>query len=767
MHKILLLLGFVLCTNIFAAKEEPVIEENIKPIRIAFFIDDINEMFECDRTIGITRDFALTLSQESLDIVIVSNYILKNLILRKYTKNADQFFTEINFDLKKWDIYLVNNTQFFVLVPRDFNNPILNKKFLTKINLSSGEEYNGVGDDSYPRISWADTAPIEAKRLLTNKNLIYIPYAEDVTSEINGLGNSETEHKKFEPSQLSLIFTLPPKKADGLHIEYELNSMPPCNIYILGHGNYSPEDSIFKVAGIPANEMVNVLLFFNDKLNTKSVRLSSCYAGGEILDLMRIKNGIPIRMKYLFIVNSITDTETTTSIEGDVFDKTVLSEYFDAIDDFLNGCKSFVDKLNIIRAKKKTTPPEEIKSEIKSLEKSSGFEKILRSLSLPNDWYFCPNGPANFPQIWIPEIGWFQTFNIDHRIQKITDAKIIKSMVKSVDKLVEIKTKKDEVKQAHALGHLKFDSHDTIQIWNTVALLLYSEIIFANVNIFPCYEPLNSDDLQPWLSYLYKYFPSIPCIDSVCIDNPIEKNFYVYPQFISMQRKNGLNLFAKISLVDAGTPAIQTGILNFLRDSFLILRGRKTQKAFFIKELEGYNDFSEILKDNDDFKKELMARGLEKQRLTLQNVFISTKIVNLVFFEATHINISFEFPEGKRWVLDYAPSALNRKPGISPSRWRFKETEKLKYEETLGSFGLTYLAQLTPAAYYEQLPIIRDDFKKQNTKTLKEFICDFNSEANLKLKLKELKISLDNIKQKFLILSLKLDQLKGRLTSIV
>ncbi len=843
MRKIVVLLVFILSSNIFAAvkTQVPTAEENIKPVRIAFFIDDHSERFGSGKRGAITGEFARTLSKKTSHVTIVSNYVLKNMILRKYTENPDPFLDSLTIDLNDWDIYQVKNTHFFIFASRDYDNPIFNKTLWTKINLSAGDEYNGKGNKDFPIIPWAKDIPIEAKRLLSNENMKYITYAKDTNTDIKDLKAPETTiHKKFDPTQLSLIFK-------PLEDYEKLSLLQPCNIFINGHGSYSPgkkvgeiyiEPEKFTVAGMSIEDMANMLIFFNDKLNTKSVRLLSCYSGGKILDLIQVKNYIPIRIKYLFIVDSITDAPSygTFPVNPKGYSGLDFNGYFEAIEKFQDSTESFSDKIKTIKSKT-TEPPKVIKSEIKRLEKNSGLEGVLEKLSLPPSWYIFPEGPNGISQILIPEVGWFQTFNFE----KITDARIIKTLAKPElieGEEVEIEDTMGKTPQTKKviidrLKKMYFAEAGTLDIKQRLALLLYSEIVFANINIIPNTQLntkiLYQNNLSRWLVNLYKYFPSISCFNTVYSANPVEKNFYVYPQFISMQRGDSLNLFAKINIPNAGEPTTETGILNFLRDSFLILRNRKSEKTFFIKELEGFNDFSQILDDQDEFKKFLGKKKLETKQIILQNTFIRTSRVKSKTKSEnflTHITISFNF-SGKAWNLSYITKDLNLEWATLPadksqSLWRFKESELL-HKNNLKSANLTYLAELNLADYYAQLPVVRYIFQSEKTNiklqnpsatlSFKDFIeklnpvvikqtmiqtpvitadewIQFEQQKNqfelhqklkdrtqlelrleqqfrLQMNLRRLKTSLGMLKQKLLMLSSKLELLNKQLTGAV
>ncbi len=808
---VLTLFIFIISSNIFAMQDqEAEAGKNSKPVRIAFFIDDHSERFGLGENQAIAHEFARTLSQSKSSAIIVSNYVLKNMILRKYTKTLDSFLKNLDLDLNDWIIYQVQNTQFFIFVPRDYNNSIFNKDAWTKINLSSGNAYDGDESLSFPKISWADNAPVEAKRLLLNESLKYIPYAKDIKTNIKDF--VFPEHKNFEPDQLSLIFTSPTKEVKTITVKhkpfeyelYKLNSLPPCNIYMMGHGRYSSEKKDITITGMSVDNIVNTLLFFNDKLNTKSVRISSCYSGGKNLDLMQVKNDIPIRIKYLLIVDSLTDTSIFRISSEKLKNFNRLDGYFEALDNFQNGYESFNDKIKAIKSD--PTKAAILKSEIKKLEKSSGLNEVLQTLAPLEIWYFLPHGPSNFPQIWIPDVGWFQTFNINPDIQKITNATIRKILAKPeiIKEEVEVEDirKKPPVTKKITITRLKemdFAAAGTIEINKKLALLLYPEIVSVNLNIIPNAK-LNTEDLYKgtltlWLINTYKYFPSIPCLDTVYNDKPTIRNFYIYPQFISMQRQDSVNLFAKINILDTGETPIETGILNFLRDSFLILRGRKSEKIFFIKELEGFNDFPQILNDNDDFKNFLQSKNISNKQIILNNVFIRTSIKKSQenpFELLTVLSISFEF-EGIPWNLYYEPKKLNFETILpldkSQSLWRFK-VDKSTHDEHLKSLNLTHLAELPPTEYYTQLPIIRDLFQHRNTSikiknpssslSFKDFLLgltpedvekirewtNYEQQALLKRKIKKLKFTLETFRQKLLMLSLKLQTLQNKLTEI-
>lgn len=184
-----------------------------------------------------------------------------------------------------------------------------------------------------------------------------------------------------------------------------------------------------------------------------------------------------------------------------------------------------------------------------------------------------------------------------------------------------------------------------------------------------------------------------------------------------MQRGDSLNLFAKISILrNSADPRIENGILNFLRDSFFILRNRISTNKFFIKELEGFNDFSEVLDKNDPFKKELDGQNLKQKQIILQNVFIETSMEFKRDGDFTNIKLSFEF-NGKSWVLYYKRQDLAlRQANYSKAHrlWYFEQNDT-GHGKNLKSSKLSYLAKLKPIEYYAQLQVIREMFHHEKT----------------------------------------------------
>lgn len=75
MFKIVMCLVLFLSSNIFAMQDQkPVVDENIKPLRISFFIDDHSEIFGKNGSTAVTNEFARALSQK------VSHATIKHLL---------------------------------------------------------------------------------------------------------------------------------------------------------------------------------------------------------------------------------------------------------------------------------------------------------------------------------------------------------------------------------------------------------------------------------------------------------------------------------------------------------------------------------------------------------------------------------------------------------------------------------------------------------------------------------------------------------------
>jgi hypothetical protein len=106
-----------------------------------------------------------------------------------------------------------------------------------------------------------------------------------------------------------------------------------------------------------------------------------------------------------------------------------------------------------------------------------------------------------------------------------------------------------------------------------------------------------------------------------------------YPAIISRVPGDSKHSFKKIVLATPGNAAVNPalyGVLHFIRDAFLKIKGRKSNKTFLIEELEGPNDIYLILKTARMIKGADYVPAVEERfkdappRIILKNVVINT-----------------------------------------------------------------------------------------------------------------------------------------------
>ena len=202
------------------------------------------------------------------------------------------------------------------------------------------------------------------------------------------------------------------------------------NIYVFGHGSYEypPQAMSYSVPLIvdlraiddrainphhgKPNQLTPFLLFFN-KINTNLIALSSCYSGGKNLNYLRFKEGlrkdkIANKLRYILAVLSSTDTEATTvtAIKGSGSTAVINCDTSTNIERFFQ-C---LDR----------KPNNEAEA--------NWLTDALHALALPLDT------PQNIPQVLIPGQEWFQVFtpiNAEDKNSIILNSALIKEHQKN------------------------------------------------------------------------------------------------------------------------------------------------------------------------------------------------------------------------------------------------------------------------------------------------------------------------------------------------
>ncbi|MFH1254409.1 MAG: hypothetical protein V1646_03195 [bacterium] len=735
---------FIANSNVFASKPLP----EAKPLRVAFYMDSFNTETMTSGKLAITNGLAINLHQKASDIIIVSVNILKIFIGKKLSN--DIFFSSVDFKPDDWNIYGIKDTDFFALVLKNRKGDVEKSNIVRIYDVSKWVPIGSYKDNNFLKIK--------------NYNSSNPLYNLDSFKNIFIFESDLREDHRFEQFRKS-ISNIP----DDL-VDVKLTSfLRPMNIVLNGHGNVGQA-----IAGIESSLMTEVLNFLNE-LHINTVLIFTCSSGGKNLDFMQFRKDlndqkISINIKYMLIVSAISDAPIISSNP----EKIKAGEAIDPSID-VNG---FFQALEM---------------HVQKGDKQSWLKKVLKKLTLSNYWFLSGSGINNIPQVLIPNVGWFQYFDIDPDIQKITDVSIAKVLARP-----EFESEQSKVKKRTTLKKMKYAESQlaTIEVNQKLALLLYPAITTVELKFSPKKIDIENGNIKlsekmlgvvlhknympvpDWLKTWSSYFPTT---DSINIDWANDtKSLYFYPSVISMQRGDALHLLSKVSI-----------------DGVNLGSGNKTGILSFIKELYGYNDISTILDiigSSNGFRQALLSS--KNKEITLKNLLIKTSFD--LENDRSDIEIAFEFVD-KYWNFKTKSSLYKSEPGVG-AIWEFTEIFQENFSDKLGTFGLRDFAKLDLATYVKRIFELKNLYQSyikqilkmsgsatQEKLSFKDYLLNLDFDKfekyvtsgtsfyvtkpelggdgarELKTKLKKLKISLGNLKFKLNELQQKLVILKKNL----
>lgn len=694
------LFSFIIRTNVFAANPLP----DAKHLRVAFYMDSFKAEKISSTKLAITNGFAINIHQKASDIIIASVNILKIFIEKRLSK--DIFFASIDFKPDDWMVYGIKDTDFFALVLKIRKDDVEKSNIIKIYDASKWIPIDFYKDNNFLKIRDYNT-PNPLYNLDSFKNIFV------TESDLH-------EDSRFEQFRQNIT-----KNSNDL-VDVKLTSfLRPVNIVLNGHGNIGQA-----IAGIESSLITDVLSFLNE-LNVNTVLIFTCSSGGKNLDFMQFRKDlddqkVSMNLKYMLIISAISDAPIISSNPEKIKAGEVIDPSID-----ING---FFQALEM---------------SLKKGDKQSWLKGVLKKLTLSNYWFLSGLGINNIPQVLIPNIGWFQYFDIDPDIQKITDASIAKVLAKP-----EFEKWQSNGRKRTKLKKVKFSDpeHATIDVNQKLALLLYPAITSVELKISPKKIDIDNGNIQlsekmigvflhknympvpDWLKTWSSYFPTT---DSINIDwTKASSSLYFYPSIISMQRGDALHLLSKVSIESAFiAEGVKTGILSFIRNSFLNLQGRESQKIFFIKELYGYNDFDKILgSSSDDFKKALLLNKNEK--ITLHNVFIKTSFDGRT--DKSNIYVAFEFA-GEYWNFTTDSCLYKTDKHKANALWKFTKISPEDFSDKLGSFGLGDFTKFDMDAYVHHI----SELKNLHHSDIKQVLKTAGSATKEKLSFKDYLFNLD------------------------
>lgn len=270
---------------------------------------------------------------------------------------------------------------------------------------------------------------------------------------------------------------------------------------------------------------------------------------------------------------------------------------------------------------------------------------------------------SSLPQVWLPGGIGFQTYDLDTLVGRIG---FVDEMVHEIDEKPFI-------------------------IKKVLTILLYPHEIKVPVVLNPM--RLKSEFNEKESVYSEWAFLSIKPTTN-----------FMYPDFISMIPGNAIHHFSKIIVVPY--KITEGGLLRALRDSFMRIESRKTEKIFLIDEFEGRNDVSQNLSKKYSEKTGTeLSHPLEKKFTgitgNLKKVIIKTfgkaRSGSALNFNA---EVSFEYDD---------------------SAWQFKITDETVFDESM-MWDFKEINSDTHTQNYNNLVNTINQEEKVPQKSLKEIL---------------------------------------------
>lgn len=448
---------------------------------------------------------------------------------------------------------------------------------------------------------------------------------------IDWLDKIKKEKPSFSTKDLEKIFFAKEKT------EKFLISPIKWNIILNGHGNVN------SIANLKPQELQKTLSFFNNKISTHGLVINSCKIGGKALNHIKFKkdfnNNISTTASFNFF---IINTATTDSPTMTHFMKSIKS------------CLTFFKQARLFGNKK------------------TGINSLLRSVLDLTPHKDSIHGSNEIPQILMPgEHDFYTPKFIDNSIKILDHATV--TVHEKVNKPIMI-----HIDDVERLEKEKTTISPKSTIKDKTNVLVYPQKINVPINVRPALLPKQTykyTQKEQWKNFpsLIDYFDPVNlkrATDIICgiLKQPktnqhlfaYRKNYtdfrittdqnkiHLFPKFISKASGDATHYFKKINVLSQTSDGelVGAGALNFIRDAFLDIGGRESNKTFLIEELSGKNDISLIMQASKILTNNAMTSYdmliSQHETITLKNVIIQT----FANKKGHRISISFEWNGG-------------------------------------------------------------------------------------------------------------------------
>lgn len=598
------------------------------PLLILF--DPVNNEPENSDIPSLTATLTFSLINSSYPI-LVSGYLLKNLLIRARTYDSSNFhsknkasiflkkiFEQAEFTASVWSVFDVPESPFVLLMPKVITdlfartNKKLGIKSLPSLDNFLPDKIQGALTNQYQElISWLEkNKPVKPTLTLSDSEEFRKLFSYDITPHLERIFDNKQD-----------------------------DSTAIWDIFFEGHGFIKPPI----IGGLTPEYFNKILSFFDQKIKTGILFVRSCSAGGQNRTLLETsQDGIQTRHNFTLILGSISDSISVPTLYGR---KKMITDFF--------NLAGFIQ------------------------DRGTSINNLIRSIVDFNIGPFSYHGATGFPQIWFPGGYGFQTpqivdkaltiGNVFLRIHKENRQPII------IDNILVVLLYPQIIDVELMVSPFNLEAN-LEKKWNNFAFL-FENSFFANTSestIQSVINELKEEQLLP--NYLLK-LPAIAQEKSS--ENP---NYYIYPQIISMApRADAKYIFSHIKIsTELQGKQIAGGVLQFIRDAFFD-PSRETDHDYYIDTLTGTNDISLTLaasrilaKHKDKHPLEEILKDRINKEITLKNVVIGPY----------HNHISFQI-DGTTWL--FGNIELTKDPS-KEMRWNFKRRiDSENYEKAYNS----------------------------------------------------------------------------------
>jgi hypothetical protein len=297
---------------------------------------------------GEILNLSVALNQQAGPIV-VSGVILNNFLI-KLADNATRIkygWPSNIFDLTNFQVFKCVNEDLYLIIPNKYalelekTNPTLASNLKESLNVTDEELTLGLKINTkelFKRISDFSQLKEELRQRWTG-------WREQIGRLIrSGISSIKKHPREINISKIKDMFISGPKVKG--------QNFASWNIYLRGHGSFANRNkNLHRIVGLLFSDMIDLLDFFNDQVDTNCLYYSTCFGGGRNADLIN-KHFLGRKQDTNYIIVSGASTDAYTHSSN--IKPPQIKDYFTDLHKIFSGKITNVESLK--QALKKISP---------------------------------------------------------------------------------------------------------------------------------------------------------------------------------------------------------------------------------------------------------------------------------------------------------------------------------------------------------------------------------------------------------------------------